>query len=105
MMRTFGQAFNYQKPRTENDEPLHHDVEQLLAAAPTLKHLQAGSSDLAQVTYKVIRNTNMMRMQQQRQQEQHDEEYRRLVHESNRRRQTIEESMKQYKQGLIDARE
>jgi hypothetical protein len=57
-------SFTFNMPHTEHNEPLHGDVHQLLTASPRKASLQAGTSDLAQVTFKTIRNNNLMRAQQ-----------------------------------------
>jgi len=43
---------------------LHPEIDHLLQANPQLTCLKAGTSDLGQSTFKVIRSTNLMRFQQ-----------------------------------------
>lgn len=55
---TFGKSFNF-----KSNKPNHPEIDLLLNASPMQGYLTAGSSDFAQSTFKIIKNTNLMRMQ------------------------------------------
>jgi hypothetical protein len=54
--------FQYLTP-AGNKNTNHPEIDQLLQATPAQKYLTPGSSDLAQATFKIIRNSNLMRKQ------------------------------------------
>ena len=62
MYAPFGRMFQYLTP-AGNKNTNHPEIDQLLQATPAQKYLTPGSSDLAQATFKIIRNSNLMRKQ------------------------------------------
>jgi len=55
---SFGKTFNYKTPMSK---AIHPEIDHLLLANPGMSCLQAGTSNLGQATFKVMRNTNLMR--------------------------------------------
>lgn len=84
---------------------MHPEVEQLLQASPKMKHLAPGCSDLAQATFKMIRNTNMMRAQGLLGEKDQDRKFMALKDEIYQQKKALDESIADYKLSLIREKE
>lgn len=80
-------------------------MEDLLAATPLQTCLPPGASGLGQEAFKIMRKTNLMRLQTQTNEKFEAKHYAKLKEEMNGRRQAFDEAVQDYKMGLIRAHE
>lgn len=100
----FNQTFSFMTPRTGMNKTLHPDVDHLLHSNPAMSCLQAGSSELAQATFKMMRNTNMMRFGANRASEKAEDHYTRLRNEMLDRKRIHLQQVEDHKQAVLDAK-
>ena len=60
MNNTFGASFKFRAPAKD----IHPELQHLMSANPTMTCLHAGTSNLGQATFKMIKNVNLMRFLQ-----------------------------------------
>ena len=87
-----------------NTRTLHPEVDHLLHSNPEMTCLQAGSSELAQATFKMMRNTNMIRFGSNFAQTKADDSYQRLKDEMLERKRLHQQQVADYKQSIIDGK-
>lgn len=95
----FGKTFQFLTP-AGNKNTNHPEIDKLLNATPQQAYLTPGSSDLAQATFKVIRNQNLMRKQLLNGEKTNDQNYRLLRDEMSNRKKQLSESVQDYKISL-----
>lgn len=59
-MAPFGKTFQFTSPKGRE---VSKEIQDLMAASPHQSCIPAGSSDLGQAAFKIMRSTNLMRMQ------------------------------------------
>jgi hypothetical protein len=103
----FNQTYTFMTPKNNprHNQTLHPDVDHLLNANAEMSCLQAGSSDLAQATFKMMRNTNMMRFGTNMVQSKVDNDYQRMRDEMLERQRHNLQQVAEFKQSVIDAKD
>ena len=76
-----------------------------MAASPRQTCIPAGSSDLGQAAFKIMKNTNLMRQQINQGELNTDKAYETLRNEMQGRKKAFEENVADYKMSLIRAKE
>jgi hypothetical protein len=80
-------------------------MENLLQATPRQTCMPAGTSALGHDAFKILRNANLMRLQQLEGEKQTQSQYQKLRNEMYNRKKAFDESVTDYKVGLVKARE
>ena len=91
-------------PNTER-KANYLDIENLLNATPRQTCLPAGSADLTQSTFKIVKSTNMMRAQRESNDQRAMSKYEALRNEMLARKKAYEDQVAEYKLSLVQAKE
>lgn len=105
MYAPFGKTFHFASPVTARASPMAPEIENLLSATPRQTCMPAGTSALGHDAFKIMRNTNLMRMQQVEGEKTTQKHFRHLRDEMLGRKKAFDESVNDYKLGLVRARE
>jgi len=92
-------------PKSSMNRTLHPEVDHLLHSNPNMTCLQAGSSNLAQATFQMMRNTNVMRFGTNQAGLKADDHYSKLKEEMIERRKEHQRQLNEYKQSVVQAKE
>merc|ERR1712203_20908 len=100
----FGKTFNFASPHSHRSSH-HKEINNMLDATPRQRCMPAGTSNLGHDAFKILKDTNLMRVQQNDGEKHTTKQFRILRDEMNGRKKAFEESVADYKLSLVKARE